>query len=1745
MTHTHTHTRRLAVFIAIGVAISGLAAATGLFTLHAAKFNQDENHRIYVRDPSLLAEITARGGHVIADYGSYQVIEVDPALARSLNGREGVEWRDEDSQVLLNAGAVNVKQESAKRLRGVKTAARRLHLVQFVGPIKPEWLDELTATGVEIVNYVPNNAYLVYGDDEALNNLQFWMSQSRFVQWESEYQAKFKIAPSVTAGSATPNAPQNADSSAPGEGLFAIQLFADQAVNQVTMDLVNSLQLAPIKTRFRVGNFVNIVVALSLDAVAQIAERKDVVSITRYSTPRRFDERQCQIVAGNLSGSLPAPGDYLNFLASQGFTQAQFNASGFAINISDSGVDNGSLFPTHFGLYTGGNRAAASRLIYNRLVGTPNDPNSSTKDCDGHGTINAHIIAGYVPSGPPFDTFPHADANGFRYGMGIAPFVRIGSSVIFDGSASVFSGYTYPDFIELESRAYQDGSRISSNGWGAAGVGEYNFDAQAYDYLVRDSQPSGAKFEAPGNQQNVIIFSAGNDGPTTQTVGMPGSAKNVITVGASESVRFFGGTDKCDYADFEADNANDMTSFSSRGPTQDGRKKPDLVAPGTHITGGVFQTANPPQNGQADPCFDGSGVCGGPSFQKFFPVSQQFYTASTGTSHATPAIAGAAALIRQRFINEGLLPPSPAMTNSARYLTGADANDARWSKAQGMGAVNLRSAFGLFTTTTLLRDQEATDMFTASGQTRIYNGAISDSSKPLRVTLAWTDAPGSTTGAAYVNNLDLEVTIGGQVYKGNVFNGAFSATGGSFDSRNNLESVFIPAGLSGAFTVRVIATNIAGDGVPNNLTRLDQDFALIVFNMAEGLQPLIDAVGGSLANETCSPANGAIDPGELVTVNLSLQNTGRSATSNLIATLQATGGVSAPSAPQNYGSLAPRGAAVTMPFSFRAGGACGGTLTATLQLQDGATNLGAVSFKFNLGSTKIVTNTFTNGAFISLPSSGAAAVYPSTINVTGLAGSINKVTVKLTNVNHTYPDDLDILLVAPGGQKILLMSDCGGGGDLINANLTFDDAAATLPNTMTITTGAYGPANYGIADNLPSPAPPGPHPDPQRLSAFNGLNPNGAWKLFVFDDYAGNSGNIANGWSLTIATNVPECCIPAPCLMTIGPQTIPSGYISSQYNQTFTHTGGVAPVSFSLTGALPAGISFNNGQLSGAPAQSGNFPITVTATDSAGCTATANYTLAISGVPSGGCIATVPSNNWSGEYFNNRTLSGGPVMVRNDGSGAINFDWGGDSPGSACGVGVDNFSARWTRTVNFAAGTYRFTVTGDDGIRLYVDGQLMLDKWLDQWPTTYIVDVALSAGNHDLRFEYYENGGDAMAGLSWAPIVGSTAPTISSISPSALAANAGAQNVTVNGSKFQQGLAVGVFFPNNSGSTPNTTLSGSQIINVTATSFTMRITLSSAGTWGIRVNNPDGQRSSRFNFSVGSGGACVASVASNRWKGEYFNNRTLSGSPAVVRDDGTGAINFDWGGDSPGSACGVGVDNFSARWTRTVNFAAGTYRFTVTGDDGIRLYVDGQLMLDKWLDQAPTTYMVDMPLSAGNHDLKLEFYENGGGAVARLNFNAASNGDCITTVPSNNWRGEYFNNRTLSGSPAVVRDDGTGFIDFDWGGDSPGSACGIGVNNFSARWTRTVNFAAGTYRFTVTGDDGIRLYVDGQLMLDKWFDQAPTTYTVGAPLTAGDHDLRFEYYENGGGAVARLSWALVYNATLAPTLLSIPKTNER
>ena len=138
---------------------------------------------------------------------------------------------------------------------------------------------------------------------------------------------------------------------------------------------------------------------------------------------------------------------------------------------------------------------------------------------------------------------------------------------------------------------------------------------------------------------------------------------------------------------------------------------------------------------------------------------------------------------------------------------------------------------------------------------------------------------------------------------------------------------------------------------------------------------------------------------------------------------------------------------------------------------------------------------------------------------------------------------------------------------------------------------------------------------------------------------------------------------------------------------------------------------------------------------------------------------------------------------------------------------------------------------------------------------------------------------------------------------------------------------------------------------------------------------------------------------------------------------------------------------------------------------------------------------------------------------------AQSANPCLTAVPADRWKSEYFSNRDLAGAPVLVRDDGGVGLDFDWSNGSPSSACSVPADGFSARFTRTAAFESGTYRFTVTVDDGARLYVDGGLKLESWKDQAPTTYAVDVELSAGNHTLRLDYYENGGGAVARLGWA--------------------
>jgi subtilisin family serine protease/Ca2+-binding RTX toxin-like protein len=161
---------------------------------------------------------------------------------------------------------------------------------------------------------------------------------------------------------------------------------------------------------------------------------------------------------------------------------------------------------------------------------------------------------------------------------------------------------------------------------------------------------------------------------------------------------------------------------------------------------------------------------------------------------------------------------------------------------------------------------------------------------------------------------------------------------------------------------------------------------------------------------------------------------------------------------------------------------------------------------------------FTNPNNISIPDSGAGNPYPSIINVSGLTGNITSLKVTLTNLSHTYSDDIDVLLVSPTGGKAILMSDVGGGNGLANVTLTFDPTAtANLPDLDLITSGSYKPTDFVSGDLFNSPAPVGPYGT--DFSVFNNTNPNGNWSLYVMDDLGGDSGTIAGGWSLLIGTS--------------------------------------------------------------------------------------------------------------------------------------------------------------------------------------------------------------------------------------------------------------------------------------------------------------------------------------------------------------------------------------------------------------------------------------------------------------------------------------------------------------------------------------------------------------------------------------------------------------------------------------------------
>lgn len=416
-----------------------------------------------------------------------------------------------------------------------------------------------------------------------------------------------------------------------------------------------------------------------------------------------------------------------------------YEGQGQVVCVCDTGLDTGVNDSTMHKDFQG-------RIDNIFALGRP-----TADDTHGHGT---HVSGSVLGSGE--------ESNGQI--TGIATQAHLVMQSILDANGGL--GGLPNDLNTLFQQGKNAGADIHTNSWGASVYGQYTGESQDVDEFVWN------------NDDMIILFSAGNSGgnyygPVYNSIGSPGTAKNCITVGASENDRPTKGT--------TADNPQEIAYFSSRGNCDDGRTKPDIVAPGTWILS-TRSTLAPDSI--------------------FWEGYNSYYAYMGGTSMSTPLTAGAVAVAREYMIKEWNHTPSAAMIKAAIINGGTDLGLGFPSRDQGWGRISLEDS--LKTKEYEFVDQ---DFSLSTNQTKDFTYSIESNSEPFRVTLVWSDYPGSTSASkALVNDLDVKITSpSGVVYYGNDFSQPYDT---SYDRINNVENIYIDNPETGDYSIEVIGYNV-------------------------------------------------------------------------------------------------------------------------------------------------------------------------------------------------------------------------------------------------------------------------------------------------------------------------------------------------------------------------------------------------------------------------------------------------------------------------------------------------------------------------------------------------------------------------------------------------------------------------------------------------------------------------------------------------------------------------------------------------------------------------------------------------------------------------------------------------------------------------------------------------------------------------------------------------------------------------
>jgi hypothetical protein len=498
-----------------------------------------------------------------------------------------------------------------------------------------------------------------------------------------------------------------------------------------------------------VGDHTNLVQALvPRAALPTLAHHPNVEWIEPWSVPELLNDNSARLTGGRQSGNGVWDMNNTLRLWSWNDNTQEFEGitgAGYVVSAADTGLD--ASHPSFAGHLPSINYAGGNPDV----------------DTYGHGT---HVLGTIAGTGLPYATDTVAAKRKY---MGVAPEAQVFSQDIFEGAS------IYRNFDVLGRDASQRNAVVNSNSWGFILGGRYSSTDVAYDKMVRDADGT-----TPGDQPLVFAFAAGNEGSRGEnTIRSAGTAKNVITVGAT-------GNDKNGVA------SSSMAGFSSRGPTADGRVKPDVVSSGAHV---VSAMARPPNSMPTNPPSDGG----------------QSWTFASGTSMACPATAGAVALVYDFSNSRWGHNPSPAMVKAV-LINGADklSTDPIYpGNRQGWGRVNLTKMVETPDYRTFYYDQDV-PLRVGGEELKRYMFQMEPGQRTVKFTLVWTDYPGSASGGkALVSDLDLVVRDpDGNVYIANNFNAQGHSLPGddlANDTLNNVEKVVVPQAKAGFWSATVIA----------------------------------------------------------------------------------------------------------------------------------------------------------------------------------------------------------------------------------------------------------------------------------------------------------------------------------------------------------------------------------------------------------------------------------------------------------------------------------------------------------------------------------------------------------------------------------------------------------------------------------------------------------------------------------------------------------------------------------------------------------------------------------------------------------------------------------------------------------------------------------------------------------------------------------------------------------------------------